>query len=118
MTSTPKSRWFRFHLLTAVLMMVAVGIIIRNNMVGTAGSEEYGLLTSIEYGWPMPFLTAYWKTETGLEISSLGGLSVEKVSYGWSIKGLLTDVWVAATAMIAVALVSEFILRRREGRKP
>ena len=60
MSEKPKRRWFRFHLLTAIVGMVAAGGVLGINMIG-AGSDadDWGCLPPLDvistdsaYGWP------------------------------------------------------------------
>ena len=114
-----KRPWFRFHLLTAVLMMVAASGMLWANlqMRHTAAWFELcriqdenptwvGLLSEdalMEYGFPA---TVY----------SEGHRVFYTPTLHWP--GILENAVVVTALLLAIAVASEHLIRRREGRKP
>ena len=100
MSEKPKRPWFRFHLLTAVLIMVASGVFIgcncwrRSDFVGSPIGEGYG--------WPLLF---YFDT------------TVHEHHWIFSGKDLCANILVAMVPMFLAALICEWLIRRHEGRK-
>ena len=139
MNDSPKRPWFRFHLLTAFLMMVAAsGIMLLNTstyfayhnfseMYSTEAQDLYQLRVMIcrgndhkeVYGWPVVALTHYLGIR-GFDWDRVGnfGGNVSDKGTSWNLTGLIVDISVAVAVVIAVALVSESLFRRREARKP
>ena len=133
MSEKPKRRWFRFHLLTAVLMMlVAGGVLWLNVRVFRLNSAE------VARGWPLPLYTRALPEgidpETGFYRQSfrsgLGGAPPgfkRFNSAGLLLDldpdpalrpfGLMLDFAMLVSAVAGAALISESIIRRREGRK-
>jgi hypothetical protein len=115
MTSSPKRPWFRFHLLTAVLMMFAAGGLLWANTLIRPFPIDLGegLTKHVAgQGWPQ----CYLQTNKGAE--DLGcSIKVEEegiVDY----PPLLFDFLCGAIILMVIALTSESLLRGREGRKP
>ena len=117
MTSSPKRPWFRFHLLTAVLMMLAAGGMMWLNLckrlVDLPADGAYETEPLI-YGWPLNF--AYHgprSFRTGLGMTWGDGVTT---LFFW--RGVIVDVVVFILILVCVTSCIEFLLRRREGRKP
>jgi hypothetical protein len=117
MSEKSKRHWFRFHLLTAVLMMFAAGGILSVALTGrrivqesirdTSASPPWDTFPAPDlgerhYGWPM---VAYCSYEVAIENR-------------WYGIGAAIDATVGLLFIGSVAFVSESLLRRREGRKP
>ena len=94
-------RWFQIHLSTAVVLMLATGILIGLSLCGgsrytpdifTRGYEPW----SGQYGWPIGF-------------SSLE--PPDHISF-------LIDLFVNITLILLIGYACEFRIRRREARKP
>ena len=116
MTSSPKRPWFRFHLLTAVLMMVAAGYLLRQNCMRVetetgsdmAAADAMVRMTAYVtdpyyvYGWPS---TIYSTGKFDLYVPH------------WHFKGVIINASTAISVLVAVACVSEWLIRRREARK-
>ena len=111
MSEKIKRPWFRFSLLTAVLMMLAAGGMLWLN--ASAIEFMYGQTTELPnggiefddcfgkaYGWPWLWI-----------------FDVEP-HCRWRGIALVGDVVTLALAIGSTAFVCESILRRREGRKP
>ena len=126
MSDKPKRSWFRFHLLTAVLMVVAAGGLMWLNTRVTNTAElaqshqeylekypdrlrngvpnvDWSEIIGSDYGWPA---TAF----------VLSGSN--RVQSHWIWLGVIADCAAITILLAIVALVSESIVRRREGRKP
>ena len=93
-----KKNLWQIHLSTTVLCMFAAGVILWSNCHDWAPSPNYYWN---EYGWPC---TAY----------RVGPLDVRQ----WSSRQLFADIVVALLVVSIVTLVSEYLIRRREAKKP
>ena len=127
MTSSPKRPWFRFHLLTAVLLVIAAGALLslemkvdRESYDDSAGDWH----TVIERrGFPMVCWsrTAYANKNPPSDGKSIKlGISMLRFPYQystWLYGAAAVNFLVCILASFAVALVSESLLRRSEGRK-
>ena len=107
--SEPKRPWFRFRLLTAVVMMLALSMVVlvwtRSAKLWHDGQKfDHGIV-----GWPFEAMS--WGFPHDEYLPSIGD-----VHYSWY--RVVADVIIFLLIAVAVALVSEFLLRRREGRKP
>ena len=139
MTSSPKRPWFRFHLLTLVLMMFVAGFSLMENLhpqidvfreyVDTSREPSdmppsIGLFQKLRYGWPFKFHSFLREeSETQVEThdsrvrNSPDGILYEDASQ-WNWWWLAADVVFCILLMTITALVSESLIRRREARKP
>ena len=122
MSKNPKRPWFRFHLLTAVLMMlIAAGLLWQNSVprhvawylpkVADHGGTERLQQEMMQdkfwiKGWPLVYSMQYVDTARG-PIDDPGHAIV-----------LLMNAGIGMAIMFAGAYVSESLLRRREARKP
>ena len=98
---------FKFHLLTAVMMMVTAGAVLGLNIRDRDGMR----------GWPcdMSYPLIVRDSEEGtIEIAEQ---TARPHRMQFNPTGLLADVLVAIAILAAIAFVSESILRRREARK-
>ncbi len=125
MSDNTRRPWFRFHLLTAVLMMLAAGGIMWANLRGYEGPtravefyNERGVMHHRYWGWPW---VAAYETEypplgrnLGLEVGTMDKYNAS----GYVTEHLIYDVCIGSLGLAAVALVSESLLRRREARQP
>ena len=98
MTSAPKRPWFRFHLLTAVLMMFAAGALMWANSIGRNYGTRPDGSAAISFGWPAPFNDDW------------GGFADLHPVY------VAFDVVVALLILAIVFFVSEWIISHREVR--
>jgi hypothetical protein len=124
MNNKPKRPWFRFHLLTAVLMMFAAGGVIGVNtcervfreyqtMPDSANSESRLLRTQLwGMGWPF----CYFQTRATV-VRHKGDWDLGPNHEPIEKMPLAGDIIIGVGIVIALAFVSEFLLRRREGRK-
>ena len=106
MTSSPKRPWFRFHLLTAVLMTVAAG-----GMMWINTSNP----TPNYHGWPWiavdsnhDHLSKWYDDRQTWECCNLIVFPMP----------LFLDILTAVVIICSLAANIEFLIRRREGRKP
>ena len=125
MSDKPKRPWFRFHLLTAVLLMLAAGGIMSANLIGYEGravSVEYfnekGVMHERRWGWPWPAAYSTQYPPLGRELLLEIGTMDKHNASGYVTKHVVYDVCVGALILAAIALVSESLLRRREARRP
>ena len=108
MTSNPKRQWFRFHLLTAVLMLFAAGGFVWPNVQEHRIIPEWADNEPARiFGWPVTAVTFY--SAFAMRTSD----DVPEISY----RGLLVDAVSALGLLFTVALISEYLIRRRETRK-
>jgi hypothetical protein len=112
----PKRHWFRFHLLTAVLMMaVASGLLGTNVLVIQRqpiriGYKQY----EFRYGFPLASGIGHYKQEGSSESFFLD--STEAYLPPWVL--VILNVLANFGIVMAVAVVSELVIRRREPSKP
>ena len=93
MSEKPKRPWFRFHLLTAVLMMLTFG--------GLLAAETLNSKT----------MNA-WLEATVLSLEKADAVSADEMAY------LPFCLLFNLLPVVVVAFATEFLLRRREARKP
>ena len=106
MSDSPKRPWFRFHLVTAVLMMVAAGGLLCANI--TSGQFAYP-----RYNFPVAEYVRGWPVIAwNLVPRNYGYVAI----FDWP--SLLIDVCIWLVCLSSIAVVSGFLIRRRKGRKP
>lgn len=95
-------RWFRFHLGTAIVMMIAASVILGLNVkhdyvVDWKGRPIYG------YGWPLPCYTTAYDRET----------------YEWLFGKLAFDALTACLLLgvIAVVLEKRVAIQKKRGNR-
>ena len=122
----PTRPWFRFHLLTTVLMTLAAGGMLWMN-VNVVFDGDY----IVWRGWPWPYwhhvlkyegVNEYGYTRSHRSLSAIPGAPpgfkrFTEPGYYPALR-VLGDAGLGLFVIFAVALVSELLLRRREGRKP
>ena len=120
MSDKPKRPWFRFHLLTAVLMMFAAGAMIWPNFVPNLQFQyvhyKYKSKFARYYGWPASFA---WHSYAAV-ITDDGKIvkgEARPMELNW-IPGLIIDAAFYAAVLGGIAYFSESLIRRREARKP
>ena len=145
MTSSPKRPWFRFHLLTAVLMMLAAALsmflnlnVARERPIAAASpnriSPEELQNIYVEYwGFPVRMGVRIVYIGQNPQIvadgdkieSSIGdpdGIPVpilyRPVLRHMAISRAILNLVFGIIAVAGVAFVSEWLIRRREGQKP
>lgn len=124
-----RGRWFRFHLLTAVLITLVSGVLLwmetRPQPLSDAGMDSYSA---------MEYAAAVYCERYAMEIE---GMSVAETEYGWPwivmrqadhrilmhsrvrvwyVKNAVMDGIVVILMVCVAVFLSEFILRRRNGR--
>ena len=117
MSDTTRRGWFRFHLLTAVLILVASGGMgwlevherrFKMQVVGYDGTHpEYIIMR----GWPVLIGTETIEKDGSEHRSAWWA---EPSVRGW----VVIDLFCVLGILFAVAFVSESIFRRRFARKP
>jgi hypothetical protein len=108
MSEKTKRPWFRFHLLTAVLIMLAASGMLWANCdkleINVPNDKtDYG---AEAYGWPC---WVFLKRS-----GTLAGINMD--GQWWFASGILTNVAVGLAILAALTLASEFILRRLPAR--
>ena len=104
MSDRPKRRWFQFHLSTALILMFSTGIIIWLNVSRVMLQPR---------GWPCEMESFEWKRTYTVPAHRVTTLYVN-----WNVIGLLNNIVIGCTILLLIAFVSEYLIRRREGRKP
>ncbi len=142
MTDTPRS-WFRFHLLTAVLMMFAAGGLIGLNLrrvekvdykeipatvpplppAGTNFCNNFHpayteVVESSIQGWPLNFYRAASAHDAYFESAQPQMTAVLPPVVTWNQTYMILNSISGITILAAVTVASEFLIRRREARKP
>lgn len=127
MSEKPKPRWFRFQLLTLMLMsLTGAGIVHANCRLreNVRSIEHYYSIDEMhiceiherQWGWP-------WAAASRIEfLLHTGGQPevelMERLNQSdYSAISIICDAAVAALMVAVVAFISEYFLRRREGRK-
>lgn len=135
MSEKPKRPWLRFHLVTAIFMVATAGCLLGANLRAryrlVPGDSDFGIsdiLWQHAYGWPIEALLVLEQTGIGGEFRENGdvialtgskipepetGSSIWTVWFGYRIA---LDVLVAVAILLAVAFISEWLIRRREAR--
>ena len=125
MTSSSKRPWFRFHLLTAVMMMIAAGALLSLEMKvdREPRDDDFGSWQTVieRRGFPM----VCWSRATYADKNLPGdrkvirlGISLLRIPYQdstWRYAAAAVDVLVFILALFAVAGLCESILRSRGG---
>ena len=115
MTSSAKRPWYRCHLLTAVLMMLAAG-----GMLWANAKRDYEYLFNgrwrLEWGFPL-------RVHDDIEqpLGTVFNEYVKTVPYfcphtDWGVVAMNADI--AIVIVVALGVLVERLIRRREGRKP
>ena len=114
MSDKPKRPWFRFHLLTAVLMMVVGGGIVY--LLVRAANVQPGIITEI--GWPYPAISWGSSVDNILRHgrSALSMSSAFGIALTW--RYFIYDVGWIGSPVLAFGYLSEWLIAcRREGGK-
>jgi hypothetical protein len=99
--------WFRFHLLTAVLMMLAAGGFVWKNTLLDDGCVVFdGSKGFNHYGWPLAI--------NDLEADNF---VLHQINSNWQWKGIAGNLVLLVGMLVMISLISESIIRRREARK-
>ena len=105
----PKRKFWQFHLLTLVLIVLASGGMIAASL----HARSMGIL-QVSYGWPLEAAGR----KLGYEYAGPPpGVEDHGLDLKWKITGALADFIIAVVLIMVVAVVSELLLRRREARK-
>ena len=124
--SEPKKRRFwQVHLSTAVAMMFALGGFLQLNIVGKLDFSSDGVLAYTEgriYGFPFSDYTAEFTTPT-YDADRMEAIPEEiqrrQLTFDeWRISGCILNVAFCFFSIAAIALVCEWLIRRRKANKP
>ena len=113
MSNLKKHPWFRFHLLTAIVMLIAAGVALSMNMRRTYDHERNGW--RVEWGWPL---------RTHVNVQQPVGTIFNEYVYTVPFVTPQTD-WgtyafnasFAISTVVALGALTESLIRRREARK-
>jgi len=111
MSEKPRRKWFRFHLLTAVLLSLTAGGLLLFNM----RLYNVGRGFSTAQGWPFPW------AETLNPVDHINWTTEQQQLYFTpQLKpvGMVVDALVGLGILLTVSVASEFYTRRREAPKP
>jgi hypothetical protein len=118
-----KRRWFQFHLLTAMLMMItAAGLLWCNTRITSIPTQVgFGELRS--QGWPIEF-DCHLIASDGFDLNFgnsgttrvSNGSRLQEIRLGFYVNDLLLDVAVAVGLLSFVTLLSEYLIRRKSGQ--
>ena len=126
--SEKKRRWFQIHLSTAIVLMFVAGGLLGANLNKTTKYYDDGVHPGWrQYGWPWPCWTEVVSElhEVGTENKVLVAFNAEdsrKLGFGdypnfdWVV--LIWNLVAALLLVVVLACGMEFIIRRREARKP
>jgi hypothetical protein len=117
MSEKPKRPWFRFHLLTAIVLVISSGgliglnTVLRFTEVSKPDIQEVRRVEYHGYGWP---LVTYVKSDvlgTGIDGKWREGKpNVIPIA-------VLADGSATLALLVAITFLSEYLIRRREARK-
>ena len=116
MSEKTKRRWFQFHLSTALVVMLTAGVALALSLPERAyywsahdhlAEESIGTVR----GWPLAFHIVRMQLAGDGEVFYIPCPS-------WNYSNLFIDIASTLAALVAVAILSEAIIRRREARKP
>jgi hypothetical protein len=108
----PKRRWFRFHLLTAVLMMVTAGGMVGANSIRHTSPELLASPFTVGYGWPEIALSR--PDDEFIQMFE----DIRVPTRAWNKGAIVVNVLVAVLVISVAGFLCESLLRRREGRNP
>lgn len=100
MSEPSKRRWFQIHLSTAAVLMFLAGGLIWLNLTNL-GRGDGTLSLKIKYGYPEP---VYW------------GHNTTDAHFYW--EAIAINLLFGLLVLFCVARICEFLIRRRESRKP
>ena len=127
MSDNPKRRFWQIHLSTAVVLMFVTGSILCLNVccrrhlgwqyhekaflgANVTGVQEDYLKDPFEIGWPL------YSIRNFVEVSPMMVKSSPVYLVSWS--AIMTNLIVGLFCIFMATLTCEFLIRRREGRKP
>ena len=103
MTDQAKRSWLRLHLATAIIAMPFAAILAGLSLFPKGFSN---FRWEHAYGWPLVFYRAVLMRNGTWQVDPINW---ESASY---------DGWIAMVSIVGIVLIAEFLIRRREGRKP
>ena len=123
-----KRRWFQFHLSTAIALMLTTGAFVGLNLQrhiskqswtyhfeSSPGKAHTFELPTERFGWPITVVASV-PTDYLRNLENCNELYVED-NGRFDTLALIGNAVVALTTLGGIALVSKFIIRRREARK-
>jgi hypothetical protein len=111
----PKRKFWQFHLTTAFLIMMTASGFVWINCVREDDAWDYGDERYLywHYGWPTEIFCV--QNDWDFSRKKDGGKVVSTHIY---LSGIVKNVTVLILALGILAFISEYLIRRREGRKP
>jgi hypothetical protein len=127
MSEKLKRRWFRFHLLTLVLLTLVAGVLLYFNWQSIPHNHGDPPLY-YERGWPFVMnigcrgwaTDIHWSKQTeGVVLIKVihNATSPDGLDGTWYISKVLANVAACMVAIAVAAFLSESLIRRREARK-
>jgi len=110
-----KRRFWQLHLSTAVLMMLLAGTILYK----VSQFRRHPRDLSWDIGWPIDAVTAYPKwNEQNQRVERDDGPFLIKFRYVVDWTSLATDIFIDVGIILSFVFVCEWLICRREGRRP
>src|SRR5476649_2664716 len=111
MSDKPKRPWFRFHLLTAVFAMLLTGGLLGLNFVDWPGHQT-------EWKYPEDDIAIEPRPlHRGFPLAYKEFLSAGTWAH-WTLKSIPINIAACLLLIVFLAALFEWLIRRREGRKP
>ena len=119
-SAKPKRSWFRFHLWTLILMTIFAGSLLGTNIYeqkidgGSGSGYEF-----IRRGWPLVYSEAshfYYPSDIAEKWQTWEADDLPKDAKTISSVNLTIDVTFGCVLLSVLTFVSEWLIRRREGR--
>jgi hypothetical protein len=114
-------KFWRFHLSTAVVLSLVVAGLLWVNLSPRQMRPWSDILPNhyfLVFGWPMTaYIDATPALERGIPNPMLMEARIRKTEYGWKFLHFVLDFSISISILILAGAFSEFLIRRREGRK-
>ena len=109
MSEKPKRNFWQIHLSTAIALTLTIAFLLHYQMeewheMFVYNSGEAHIDRPL-YGWPMNAVVEY-KYESG------------RIDFYYELKGITFDLLISLIILISVTFLLEWLIRRREARKP
>ena len=118
MTNKPKRRFWQIHLSTAIVLMLLASGLLGLNVQPRNTHIEYSSLPGrthfVQFGWPLTL-------EYELQVHELGEhveAQDEGMSFGIKLWAAVSNCILGVIFLLFLAMLLEYLIRRREARKP
>jgi hypothetical protein len=123
MSEKPKRKFWQFHLATAILSTFAAASLLFANLSPNRKPLWPDILPADiylhVYGWPMVAYIDYIPAlEHGIPIGGATSARLQTAEYGWNSHHLIIDILCSVAILFIASCLSEWLIRRREARKP